>query len=408
MDHQTDTISRDEFRAFQYWKDPGLADRGLDRWDEIRQFGPSAFKTEAVYPGRSDISWWVLMRFDEAHAALNDPGLFSSRTWRHTEIGEELPDLLPLSLDPPIHADYRRLLVAKLTPSEVKKRLEAVRAFCRELVEEIAPKGRCDFVKEFAMRFPTGVFVQFMGLPIENLPYYQQLVNVVSHTPPDEENYEAKVNAAEAEILAMFAEVIDERQRNPQDDFISYLIGCEIGGEPISREASLNYCRLLLTGGLDTVVAQLGFNFLRLARDQDLRKALIADPAMIPATVEELVRFYGFAIIPRTLTRDVDFAGCAMKKGDRVIIPTAAANRDPAHCPGGERFDPARPRTRHVSFGDGPHVCPGQHLARAELRIAIEEWHRLIPEYRLASEEPNLVTNEFFASYRGFELEWPA
>jgi cytochrome P450 len=188
--------------------------------------------------------------------------------------------------------------------------------------------------------------------------------------------------------VAEFMErVLVERRAERQDDIMSYLLDAEIDGRALTDEELRQICFLLYAAGLDTVANALGFTFLHLARNPDDRRRLIDEPELIPEFIEEMLRYYGVVAPGRIVTRDVDYAGCPMKAGDRIICSIPAANRDPREFSDADTFRLDRTPNRHLAFAAGPHRCLGSHLARIELRVALEEWHARIPEYALADED---------------------
>jgi cytochrome P450 len=136
--------------------------------------------------------------------------------------------------------------------------------------------------------------------------------------------------------------------------------------------------------GLDTVTQQLAYSFLHLATHQSDRQRLVDEPAIIPVAIEELIRYYATVTPGRKVMEDTDFHGCPMKAGQIVFMPLCGGTRDASEFPAADRVDFDRVNNHHMAFGAGPHRCVGSHLARRELRIAFEEWHLKIPEYRLA------------------------
>lgn len=376
-----DLDRRDELASFQHWNDPGLAERGPARWSELRQYAPRVFAPQAPHPGKAK-SWWYVLSYEDAKNALADPATFSSADQ------QACPDVsvlgIPGSLDPPEHAKYRKLLNPKFSPVAIKQWEGRIRSYCRSLVEKIAPTGECDFHHEFALRFPTAIFAMMMGLPLENLPYYQDLVHKASKTTFEEDPDGSRVAAIEKQISDVFAELLRMRAKQPEDDLMSFLLTLEVDGRRISEESLLSICYVLLRGGLDTVTLQLEHNFKHLANDPALRRLIREESGVIPKVVEELMRYYGMVVFPRTVRHDTEFAGCPMKNGDRLLISTGAANRDPRSFSRPEEFDYNRPPNQaHLGFGSGIHICLGRNLARTELRIALEEWHHLIPDYRV-------------------------
>jgi len=180
----------------------------------------------------------------------------------------------------------------------------------------------------------------------------------------------------------------------------------EIDGAPVADAPLYAMCFLLYTAGLDTVAKVLGYSFRHLAENPGLRRMLVEKPEMIPDAVEEFLRFYSIATTVRVVTKDTEFAGVAMKEGDRIVCPTSSAGRDPEQFPDPDTFIPDRKPNRHLAFGAGPHRCVGSHLARLELRIALEEWHKRIPDYRIAD---GAEIGEYVGSVAGLTvlpLEW--
>jgi cytochrome P450 len=162
-------------------------------------------------------------------------------------------------------------------------------------------------------------------------------------------------------------------------------LDCEVDGERLTQDEAYAFTYLLFMAGLDTVTNSLGFTWMFLAQHPGHRRQIVEDPRIIPDAVEELLRYYSFVgITNRTVSRDLEFAGVAMRGGDRIMLPTSAAGRDDEQFPDAQVVDFGREPNRHLAFAAGPHRCLGSHLARAELRIALAEWHRRIPEYRIA------------------------
>jgi len=184
---------------------------------------------------------------------------------------------------------------------------------------------------------------------------------------------------------------------------------CKVDNRLLTHEELLSISLTLLRGGLDTVVAQLGHVFAHLAQDATLQERIGEDPASIPKIVEEMLRFYAIGVMSRRVAHDRELAGCPMKTGDRVMLPCMAANRDVSKFKDADTFDPDRARTAHLAFGAGPHSCLGIHLAKLEIRVALEEWIQRIPEFSLKDgTEPELVTTDAFIGMRKLMLEWPA
>ncbi|TDD39026.1 cytochrome P450 [Actinomadura sp. KC06] len=343
--------------------------------DELRERCP-AFRSEA---GRG---FWVLTRYGDIVAAYQDAVSHSSRA---VSVIDPDPGYqwIPVMLDPPVHTTWRRLLRPLFTPARAAAMQDAIRRRCTSLIDGLADKGACDFVTDFARRFPTTVFLEFMGLPVDRLGEFLEWEHAILHPPPSGEGR----GQAMAKVTACFQQLIAERRAAPRaerrDDVVSVAITFEVDGRPVTDGELLQLCVLLFLAGMDTVTAQLSYSFWHLAGHDADRARIVAEPGIIPDAVEELLRAYSPILPARKLTADVDVHGCPMRAGDMVMLPLAMANRDPRVFPDPHTVDFGRTPNRHVAFGAGPHRCLGAHLARLELRIALEEWHRRIPEYRV-------------------------
>ncbi len=323
--------------------------------------------------------FWCLTRYEDIHAAYQQPDVFSSRM--QAIPGREIR-MLPISLDPPEHTKYRRVLNEPLSPGNVAVLAADVRGLARRLVEEIAPTGGCDFIESFAKPLPTEIFLQLLGLPREELGQFLEWNHTILHVQDDAAGNAAK-QAAGAAVGAYLAAYIERRKQEPGDDLVSRFLAAEIDGRPLSDADVHGFAFMLFLAGLDTVTAALGWSFGFLATHPDQRRQLVEEPALIPEAVEELLRYHSFVNDGRYITRDVEFAGVSMKAGERIMLPTAAAGRDAAQFADPDVVDFHRPNNRHLAFAAGPHRCVGSHLARLEMRIALEVWHARIPDYTL-------------------------
>ena len=226
------------------------------------------------------------------------------------------------------------------------------------------------------------------------------------NTPDPEERMKIQRDTGQ-DIYRYFDEILDKRAANPEDDILTHFLTAEVDGDKLTRDEILDICFLFLIAGLDTVTDSLTCFFAFLAQHADHRRMIVDDPSVIPAAVEELLRWETpVPGVPRFCTQDTEVAGCPVKTGDSILVSVGAANVDPAEFPDGfdVRFD--REANPHIAFGGGVHRCLGSHLARRELRVALREWHRRIPEYQLKpgielEYEPGLRCVE------NLELVWP-
>ncbi|GAA2720160.1 cytochrome P450 [Actinocorallia aurantiaca] len=348
--------------------------------------------------------FWVLTRYDDILAAFQDPELFSSASVNALDPHPRYR-WIPEMLDPPEHTRWRRLLQSHFAPAAVRAREPRIREHCAALIAGLAADGGCDFVSDFATPFPSVIFLELMGLPVERLETFLAWERAILHGPPAANPERV---AAMGQVTGMFAELIEQRRSDPGDDLLSDAVTWTLDGEPVPDEDLLAMCLLLFMAGLDTVTSQLSYAFWHLAAHPADQKALREDPSLIPSAIEEFMRAYSIVLPGRKVTRDTEFAGCPMKAGDMVMLPLPAANRDPGAFPDPTRVDLRRDPNRHLGFAAGPHRCLGSHLARTELRIALEEWHRAVPDYRLPHPDAALEHTYGLLGLDTLPLTWPA
>ena len=367
-----------EIDPLQTMFSPGFADDPIPGYRTMHEECPVT-RASSAFGGHGVL----LTRYEDVLWALKHPEIFSSAGV--VQVGNEVP-LIPLSVDPPDHAKYRRLLDPQFSPRKMAELEPEMRKLVNEVVDRFADRGECDFHEDFATPIPSTFFLALMGLPQDDLPtLLEWRDNTIRPDLSSGETPEQIRERTGHEITAYFERAIADRRANPDDRLLSVLVHAEIEGRPLTHEELLGTCHLLLLGGLDTVTATLDCAIAYLASHPERRRALVEDPTLVPAAVEELLRHETpVMMVPRVVTQDVEIGGVQCKAGDGATLLLGAADCDPAEfdAPEEVRFD--RPNNRHLAFGGGPHRCLGSHLARLELRVAIEEFHRRIPEYELA------------------------
>jgi cytochrome P450 len=332
------------------------------------------------------------LSFDRATSdhVLRNHQLFSSRV--EMGLGNTRP-LIPLNVDPPLHAKYRKLLDPLFAPRKMEAQEEDITRRVNGFIDSFIDRKECNFSDDFAELLPSSVFLGLMGLPEDQLDHFIHLRDGILH--PDKINPDAGLDpearrAVQAttgqEIYEYFGGVIADRRRSPRDDVISGFLAAEIDGDRLSPDEILDILFLFLIAGLDTVSDSLTCFYAFLAQNADHRRQIVADPSVIPSAVEELLRWESPvpAGVPRVATEDTELPnGQRVSKGTAVVVSYGAANVDPAVFADGTdvRFD--REENRHIAFGGGVHRCLGSHLARRELRVTLREWHRRIPDYRI-------------------------
>lgn len=351
----------------------------------------------------------ILSRYEDVIWALRNPQLFSSQMDIHLGLGTERP-MIPLQIDPPAQTRYRKILDQRFSRDRSLELEPAVRRHANQLIDAFVDRGACEFDAAFAIPLPCRAFLSLMGLPQDDLELFIELKDGIIRPPVPPEDlvaaWEFRRDTGQ-KIYAYFERMLDARLAAPQDDVLSYLTSAAIDGERLSRHEMLDICYLFLLGGLDTVTASLGCMLAYLAGHPEQRRRLTQDPALIPGAVEELLRWETpVMMVPRVTTQAVRVGDVELAAGTLVNLLLGAADVDAAEFPEATRVDFGRERNRHLAFGGGPHRCLGSHLARMELRAALEEWHRRIPEYRIAPGETPRVSHGI-REVQYLPLVWP-
>jgi cytochrome P450 len=356
---------------------PSVADDPHPAYRRIRQECPVA-RTQM-----GDRAVVIVSRYEDVCWALRHPEYFTS-AGGSLELGEQ--PLIPLEFDPPQHTKYRRLLSPQFVPREIQQLEPEVRRIVRGLIDNVAPRGKCDFHEEIATPLPSGIFMALMGLPPDDLPLFLRWRDDSIRPAVEPGDFEGaqRIRAQVAnEISEYFRELIGRCREAPSDSLLSRIVHSTIDDQPLNEAELLGISHLLLLGGLDTVTATLDCMVAFLATHADHRHQLVDDPSIIPAAIDELLRWLTpVMVIPRSIKEDVEMCGVQLQAGDDVMLAIGAANMDESEFPDPE-VDFHRQPNRHVAFGGSNHSCLGAHLARLELRVTLEELHDRIPDYRI-------------------------
>jgi cytochrome P450 len=337
--------------------------------------------------------YWIFTDHEQVREMYRHPEIFSSESitpWEPNPVYR----FVPTQVDPPDHLKYRQILNPWFSPGAVDRAEPAARAICRRLIDEVADAGRCDLVSEFALRYPTEVFLSIIGCPPSDADLFVPWVeDFFKGFGGDTDSVGAMVAALDS-IRGYWVQALAERRGESEPrpgDLASHLLHTEVDDRPLADNEILDILVVLVLAGLDTTRAQLGYLFKYLAEHPDARRRLIAEPELVPSAVEESLRY--FTIIfgdGRKVAQDVDFHGCPLKRGEMVYGLVSAANRDPSVYDRPDEFVIDRSPNVHFGFAGGPHRCLGAHLARRELQVALEEWMRTIPDFRIRDDGPLL------------------
>jgi len=293
----------------------------------------------------------------------------------------------PITSDPPDHHWHRRLILPVFAPQVVAKYEQGTRDLCNALIDEFIDAGTADAAADYAQHIPVRVIATMLGVPLEMEPEFTEWVRGALENMTDIEGRKR----ARSSILNFFLAQVEDRKNNPRDnDLITDLMNSEVEGKKVPIEYVLGVCNLMLVAGVDTTWSAIGSIMWHMAQHPEHRQQLRDNPDLWPSAVEELLRVYAPVTMARIVDHDVEFQGCPMKAGDRVILPFPAANRDPRQFENPDEVILDREHNRHVAFGSGIHRCAGSNLARLEVRVALQVWLERIPEFELV--DPASVT----------------
>lgn len=350
-------------------------------WDELRSACPVA------HSDRRGRSTWLPTRYDDVVAMAHDVAHFSSLEISVIPFDGIPPEdrilqygLPPISADPPLHTWTRRLLLPWFSHRRVEGYEQLTRDLCSGLIDGFIADGSADGATDYAQQIPARVIARIIGVPPDLADTFTGWVRDVLEFADIPER---RSRGAQG-LLAFFIDQVAVRRTEPGDDLLSELLHTEVDGVPVEESVVLGMAALVLIAGVDTTWSAIGSSLWHLATHPEDRARLVAEPDLMPLAVEELLRAYSPVTMARVVTGDVEFGGCPMKAGDKVLMNFPAANRDPQAFDAPDRVILDRALNRHVAFGSGIHRCAGSNLARMELRIALEVWLSRIPEFHLS------------------------
>ncbi|MGB1906952.1 MAG: cytochrome P450 [Spongiibacter sp.] len=361
---------------FNHNTDAGLLSDPQARFTELAQKFPNGLFYSPEMGG-----FWVTTNYATYTTVANEAAIFSSKEINIPPTGGGYR-LIPVNIDPPEHAKYRKILAKQFSPGHMRKLEGEIRLLANQLIDNLLEKKSCDFVHEFAEVLPVTVFMQMMGLPLNRIDEFREWAMIALTETNQNVRLPVLMN-----IVGFMTESLQARQATPEDDLISTIIHAEVDGRPITMEEAQAFCLLLFLAGLDTVVNAMSFGVRHLAHNPDMQKSLRDNPDIAPAFVEESLRRYSFVNIGRILTCDYELNGQILKAGEMVLAPQIPANLDPSAFDDPTAFKLDRKGSnRHVAFNTGPHNCLGAHLARIELALTYQEFCKRMPEF---SEDPD-------------------
>jgi cytochrome P450 len=364
--------------------DEGWAQDPFPIWEDLRNRCPVAHSDR--FGGV-----WLPTRYADVAAIANDTTRFTSRSIivsEHRPPIELAPEGIapPISSDPPFHKEARRMLLPIFSPQSVDKLEPSTRDYCHELIEAMQGRDIVDAAEEYAQHIPVRVIANMLGLPETDADLFRGFVHAIL------EGVARPLEERIGDFMTLFQYLqghIDDHLANPRDDLITFLLESELNGEKLSPFHVARTIGLLLIAGIDTTWSAIGASIWHLAKTPADRERLVADRELLPTAMEELLRAYAPVTMARLVKEDMEFEGCPMKAEDWILLSFPSANRDPEAFERADEVIIDRENNRHAAFGLGVHRCAGSHLARMELRVALEVWLESFPVFELA--DPDAV-----------------
>ena len=356
--------------------DPRWTENPFPIWDEMRGASP------VVHTDRF-LGCYMPTTYEAVRQIAHDTEHFSSR---RVIVRDERPEVAknaapPITSDPPEHKPAKQLLLPPFTPDAMKKLEPRVRAICNELIDEFIADGRVDAAARYTKHIPVRAIAHMLGIPESDSDLFIKWIHMILELSIKNESMLVQ---AVQEMSAYFMGHIEQRKQKPGDDLISYLLGAkDKNGQPLEDSHVMGSLRLLLIAGIDTTWSAIGASLWHLAKTPSDRDRLIAEPSLMPTAIEELLRAFSPVTMAREVTKETTIEGCPVKPGNMVLLSFPSANRDPAMFPDADKVVIDRRENRHAAFGLGIHRCVGSNLARMEMQVAIEEWLKRIPDFRL-------------------------
>ena len=356
-----------------------------------------------------DIIWsprhgghWLVTRAEDVKFVQENYEVFSHEEFMIPRLLNPFK-VVPLSVDPPNHARYRAVLNPAFTPSKIAKMRGDAKVLTIELIEQIRPKGQCEFVNEFARIMPVAMFLRIVDLPLDRREEFVAWGLAIMSSYDRDERMKANMRVRE-----YLKTVLDEREGGEGEDLLTRVANWRRNPRFESDEETLSMATLLFVGGLDTVASSLSYITHYLAQHPEQQERLRKDKDIIPKAAEEFLRRFGLSNTGRILTRDFEYKGVLFKKDDMIMVPNNLSGIDERAYPNPMvvDFDRGVGPMDHNTFGNGPHKCIGSGLARAEIQVFLEEFVSRMPEFRL---DPDRVNVEHCGSVPGFDelyLRW--
>jgi cytochrome P450 len=365
-------------------------------WKRIQDTAPPVFWTPYG-------EHWVITRAPDIKTVQLDYERFS-----HSPFALELlGGIKPISLDPPAHTPLRQMIMPAFSLRAIKALEDKAREMTIQLAETLKPRGQCEFVEDFAKIVPMEVFLLMVGLPSADR---EMLIGWVGCALHDRWTKPEKARQAMIAMRDYIYDQLERRRERPTEDLLTVLVTAEVDGAHLSRDDSMSVAANLLLGGLDTVAAMLSFVARALAMHPDIRYRIRTDPQIINTAIEELLRRHALTNTFRRVVHDTQLSGVEFRAGDLLQVAGTMYGFDETLIERPLDIDLDRKQPiRHAAFGNGVHVCPGQMLARRELKVFLEEFLPRIPDFEIKpGTTPQMTFRGTILSVESLELCWDA
>ena len=354
--------------------DPRWTENPYPIWDALRAASP------VVHTERF-LGCYMPTTFEAVKQITYDTEHFSSRRVVVRDVRPQTIPSPPITSDPPEHKPAKQLLLPSFTPEAVRKLEPRARAICSELIDGFVDDGGCDAAARYSRHIPVRTIAHMLGIPEADGDLFIKWIYEILEVGITNQ---AVMMKAIDEMTAYFSSHIERRKTHPTDDLITTLMNArDRDGQPLSDAHVQGTLRLLLIAGIDTTWSAIGSSLWHLAKTPADRERLIAEPELLPTAIEEFLRVFAPVTMAREVVKETEVSGCPIKPGNMVLLSFPAANRDPAMFPDADKIVIDRKQNPHAAFGLGIHRCIGSNLARMEMTVAIEEWLKRIPDFRL-------------------------
>lgn len=383
----------------------------FDHYDYAQQDDPypvyARLREEAPLFHNEEYDFWVMTRHEDINRAFRTDGVYSNKmgvTLDESAWNENAHLVMSfLGMDPPEQTRLRKLVSRGFTPKRVAEMRPQIERICSGYLDAAIAKGECDWIGDFAGKFPMDVISEMVGVPESDRDEVRRLADLLVHREHGLRDVPAAGMKASMELFAYYGDMLAQRKKNPTDDLTSALLNAEDHGDRMSDQELTAFLFLMVVAGNETTTKLLGNAVWNLTRSQDQHDAVFADPGLVEPWIEETLRFDASSqLLARQTVEDVTIDGVTCPAGSKLLLNIGSANHDGSVFSDAEDYDVRRSAeelAKHIAFGGGRHFCLGANLARLEASIAL---HRLVEKASAISVDRESAVRFYSANVRGF------